>query len=104
MLYRLCGCIVPITLPALICLTALAFKPPLLFTIGVPASFWYCVKDQSFGPVDEGEESNRIAWRALYACWVKRVAAHTVPQRRGVRRELLRRRGVEKRREAIVGG
>lgn len=49
--------------PALICLTALGFKPPFSFTTGVRASCWYCEKDQSFGLTLDGPESNRTNLR-----------------------------------------
>ena len=55
--------IVPIMDPALICLTALGFKPPFSFTTGVRASCWYCEKDQSFGLTLDGPESNRTHLR-----------------------------------------
>jgi hypothetical protein len=40
-------------LPNVICLTALAFRPPRRVTTGVWASAWYCEKDQSLGLVEE---------------------------------------------------
>lgn len=94
----------PKMLPELNCRIALAFKPPLRFTTGAEASFWYCEKDQSFGETEDGEESRRRRFRWWY-CWARvgssrQVEAPTVVARRGRRRAP----GLKKRREAIGVG
>ena len=43
-------------LPVVICLTALAFKPPRLVTTGVCALFWYSENVQSLLVEEEEEE------------------------------------------------
>lgn len=82
------GLKIPIIDPADSCRTALAFRPPCLFTIGVRASDWYCEKDQSLGETEEGELSRRIGFRYDWIRGVKmRVLEKAVPaKRRGPRR------------------
>jgi hypothetical protein len=88
-------------LPALNCLTALAFKRPSFLMIGVRASSWYCEKDQSFGLTGEGELSKRMR-RREWKVWCRRRALEKPrpAAKRGVRR--CRKALGERMREAIV--
>lgn len=99
------GCIcIPIILPLLNCLTLRTLNLPSL-TTGTCASFWYWLKDQSFGLMADGLESRRRGLRycSFECCCAKQrpaPKAAALPKRRGVRREWLKRPGVK--RKAIV--
>lgn len=66
---------IPRMLPVVICLTALAFRPPRLVTTGVCALFWYCEKVQSLLAEEEDEMGLELLSRrsGLRRWWERRL-------------------------------